>query len=120
MSVPSGSPGQNAQGLAKVREALKLLEAQLPSFPAGTDIWKALHDTIGKLAKVAPASAENQGVQQTALRDLQQGAQKDAQLDAVMRSLGGAGSGAGGGAGAPAGGPPAAAGGPPGAGGPAG
>jgi hypothetical protein len=114
MSVPTGSPGQNAQGLAKVREALKLLEAQLPSFPAGTDIWKALHDTIGKLAKVAPASAENQGVQQTALRELQQGAGKDAQLDAVMRSLGGAGSGAGGGAAAAP--PPAAAG--PGAAGP--
>jgi len=108
MSVPTGSPGQTAAGLAKVREAINLLEAELSKFQAGTDAWKAIHESLGKLARIAPAATQTPGVQQEALRGLQSDQAKNAQMDAVMRSLGGAGSGGGGGAGGTPGPSPAA------------
>ena len=100
VSVPSGSPGANAGGLAEVREAIKLLQVALPKLPVGSEPHKALLSSIQGLSKVVPPSAEVPGVQQTALRDLQQNAGKNAMLQQVMSSLGGANQGAGGGAGA--------------------
>lgn len=99
MSVPSGSPGANAQALATVRQALQLLQSAQVKFPIGSDPWSGLDRAIAALAKVAPESAENRGVEAQSLRNLQQSQSADAQMDAVMRSLGGAGAAAGGGAG---------------------
>lgn len=96
MSVPSGSPGANAGGLAEVREAIKLLQTALPKLPVGSEPHKSLLDSIKSLSKVVPPSAEVPGVQQTALRDLAQNAGKNQMLQQVMSSLGGANAGAGG------------------------
>lgn len=106
MSTPSASPGAAADAMAKVREAIKILEMALPQLPTGSDPYKSVLNAITSISKHVTPSAENPGVQQTALRGLQQGAEKDAGMQAVMRSLGGAGGGAAGPAGAGAGAPP--------------
>lgn len=109
ISVPSGSPGAQADAMAQVREAIKILEQALPKLQTGTDPYKSVLSAIQSISKHVSPSAEVPGVQQTALRDLQQSAGKNAALEQVMRSLGGAGAGAGAGGGqppmAPAGGP---------------
>jgi len=91
VGVPTGSPGQQADSLAKIREALKILTAELPKLEAGSEPYKAVYDSIGKLSKVAPPSAEVPGVQQSALRGLQQQAMQSSQMQALMRSMGGGG-----------------------------
>lgn len=95
MSVPSGSPGTNAGAMAKVREAINILQAALPEFPPGSDPHKAVLNAISSISKYVPPSSEVPGVQQTALRDLQQNAGKNQMLQQVMSSLGGANAGGG-------------------------
>jgi hypothetical protein len=93
--------------MAKVREAVKILIEALPEMPIGSEPFKSVQSAIQGLSKHVPASAEVPGMQQTALRDLQQGAGKNAALEAVMRSLGGAGQGGAPGSSPGAGAPPA-------------
>lgn len=102
VAVPSGNPGSNANALADIREALKILTNALPKLQAGSDPYKGVYDAIGKISKVVPPSDEVPGVQQTALRNLQQDAQKSSMMQSLMRSMGGGQGGAPGGAPSPA------------------
>jgi len=70
--------------LAKVREAVHLLELALPEIETGSDQHKAVVDAIQKLGKAVPASDEIPGVQQSALLGLQQRAQQTAALRQLM------------------------------------
>ncbi len=106
ISVPSGSPGSQAGAMSKVREAINILQAALPEFPAGSEPHHALLKSITSISKVIPPSSEVPGVQQSALRDLHGQAGKSAMLQQVMQSLGGAGAGQGGGAPPPGAAPP--------------
>ena len=108
ISVPSGSPGANADALGQVREAYKLLEAALPKLPTGSEPHTQLLRILPQLIKIAPPSAEVPGAQNTQLRGLMQNAGKNAMLQQVLSSLGGANAGAG----AAPGGPPPGAGAP--------
>ena len=100
ISVPSGSPGANAGAMAKVREAVKILQQALPELPPGSDPHKAVLNAISSISKYVGPTNEVPGIQQTALRDLQQNAGKNAMLQQVMSSLGGGQAGQGAGAGA--------------------
>jgi len=83
--------------MAKVREAINILQAALPEFPAGSEPHSKILASIQSISKVVPPSSEVPGVQQTALRDIAAQNQKNAMLQQVMSSLGGAGAGPGGG-----------------------
>lgn len=96
IAVPSGNPGQAAQALSQLREAVRLLETALPNLPTGSEPHKTALNAISSLAKHVPASSEVPGVQQTQLRNLQQSAGQNAMMTGLMRSLGGAGSAPGG------------------------
>ena len=87
--------------MAKVREAINILQAALPEFPAGSDPHKAVLNAISSISKYVAPSAEVPGVQQTALRDLSAQAGKSGMLQQVMQSLGGGNAGPGGGGGPP-------------------
>src|SRR5262245_5768196 len=101
LSPPSGNPGQQANALAQVREAVKILEKALPELATGSEPYKAVLNAISSVSKHVGPSGEVPGVQQTALRDLQQSAQSSGMMQSLMRSLGaGAGSPA-----SPSGGP---------------
>jgi hypothetical protein len=108
MGPPTGNPGQQANALAQVREAVKILEKALPELATGSEPYKAVLNAISSVSKHVSPSGEVPGVQQTALRDLQQGAQSSGMMQSLMRSLAGAGQGA------PGGPSPASSGGPPG------
>ena len=107
ISVPSGSPGANADGLAQVREAYKLLNDALPKLPIGSDPYNKVSAIIQQLVKLAPPGSEIPGVQQTQMRNVMQNAGKNAMLQHVLATLGG-GAGSSGGANAGAGMPGAA------------
>ena len=88
--------------MSKVGEAIKLLNGAIGELPIGSDIHTKVLSTISTLAKLVPPGSTPPGVQQTALRDLQQNAGKNAMLQQVMSSLGAGGAQqAGGGAAAP-------------------
>jgi len=91
--------------MAQLREAINILNNTISSLPVGSELHSAVMAAITQLNKKIPPTAEVPGVQQTALRDLQQNAQKNAMLQQVMSSLG-AGGAQPGGAG-PVAGPPA-------------
>lgn len=91
--------GSEADGDSKVREAVHLLEMALPRFHPGNDKYKACIESLQRLSKQFPASAEVPGVQDTQLLQLQQRAKQQAMMQAAMR---------GGGGGPPGGAPPGA------------
>lgn len=93
ISVPSGSPGSNAGAMAKVREAINILQSALPELGAGTEPYKAVLSTLQSLNKFIPPSAEVPGIQKTAVNDLARQAQQSAMMRQVMASLGGQGGG---------------------------
>lgn len=97
----SPNPGLAADAMSKVREAVNLLQMALPGFPQGSDEHSAVLGAVSKLAKMAPAHQENQGVQQQTLLGLLQ----QAKQSAMLRGLAG-GAGAGGGGDMGGGGPP--------------
>ena len=107
ISVPSGSPGANADGLAQVREAYKLLNDALVKLPIGSEPYNQVSTIIRQLTKLAPPGSEVPGVQQTQMRNVMQNAGKNAMLQHVLASLGG-GAASSGGANAGAGMPGAA------------
>lgn len=109
VSAPTGNPGKSAAALAKAREAVKLLEAALPDLPTGSDPYKAVLSSIQGISKHISPADEVPGVQQTALRDLQQSAGKGAMMQQLMRSMGGGEGAPGAGGGAAPGGMPQAA-----------
>lgn len=86
-SPPSGNPGMAVAALAKVREAVHLLELALPDLETGSDQHKAVVDAVQKLAKAVPASQEVPGIQKTALMGLQQKAQQNAMLQQLQQKM---------------------------------
>ncbi len=107
LSPPTGNPGQQANALAQVREAVKILEKALPELATGSEPYKAVLNAISSVSKHVSPSNEVPGVQQTALRDLGQQAQSSGMMQSLMRSLAGAGQPSGGPQPASSGGPPA-------------
>lgn len=109
MQPPTGNPGEAANAMSVVREALNLLNQSLSKIPVGSEVYRAISGAIDKLGKHLSPSDEVPGVQKNTISNLSRDAQQSASMQALMRSLGSAGgSGVGsGGAGPP--GPPAAA-----------
>jgi len=90
--------------MAKIASAIKILQEQLSTLPTGSDPHKSVLSAIQALSKhVNPADA-TPGIEQTALRGLQQDAARSAPLQSLMRSLGGPSAGAAGGGAMPMGG----------------
>ncbi len=83
--------GAAAAAAAQVREAISLLEKNLPNLQTGGNQHKAVLDALTKLTKEFPASAAVQGVQQTALLGLAEQAKKDAMLRQVTSQMPGHG-----------------------------
>jgi hypothetical protein len=105
VGVPSGNPGAQAAAMAKIASAIKILEQALPTLPTGSDPYKSVLSAIQSISKHVNPSDATPGVDQTALRGLQQDAARSGPLQSLMRSLGGGQSaGAAGGGAMPMGG----------------
>lgn len=79
----TGNPGLEAQAIAQVREAIKLLSLALPHVPMEekADLAKC----VSTLSKKFTQSEAAPGIQQTQLRDLAQQAQQQQMMQALMR-----------------------------------
>lgn len=86
-SLATGNPGANAAALAKVREAVRILEIALPDLPHGSPEHKAVLNAISGMSKHAPAAEAQPGIQISAMRELQQQASQQAPLMALMRQF---------------------------------
>lgn len=89
MGQKLAQPGNAAAAVAGVRQAVELLQANLPNIPVGSELHKAVLDSITKLAKHASAGDAAPGVQQTAGKQLMQQQQQEAPYAALMAALGG-------------------------------
>ena len=99
MSGPSPNPGMEAASIAKVRQAIDLLQQAFGGADPTGELGKAILDSIKKLGAAAPAMQGAPGVGQEALRNALMQARQAAPMQALMRSMasGGAGGAAGGG-----------------------
>lgn len=88
---PSGNPGDVAQALGLVREAVHLCQQALTKLPVGSEPHKQVMDMITKGSKAAPASEAAPGVQKTVQRNLANEASGQASYVDVLRSMGGQG-----------------------------
>jgi hypothetical protein len=105
MSGPSPNPGQEAAAIAKVRQAIAMLQDAFGGSDPTGELGKAILDSIKKLGGAAPAMQGAPGVGQEALRNALMQARQTAPMQALMRSMA-AGGGAGGPAAAMGGGTP--------------
>lgn len=89
---PAGSPSDNlgaqADAVSKIRESINMLELALPGLDTGSEIHKAVLDTIKKLSTYAPSSAAVPGVQSTQLLGLQKAAKDNGMLRMLASAMG--------------------------------
>lgn len=104
-SPPTGNPGEMAQAVAQLREAVRIIEKALPRLQVGSEPHKEAVKAISGLSKAVPATEEMPGIQNSTLMGMQRSAKEGAQMQALMRMMGAQGGGGGGGA-PGAGGPP--------------
>ena len=97
MSQPSPNPGQEAASIAKVRQAIAILQDAFGGMDPSGELGQATLDAIKKLGTKAPPMQGAPGVGQEALRNLMMQARQSAPLQSLMRSQAGAPSGAPGG-----------------------
>src|SRR5260370_11728021 len=104
MAVPTGNAGSMAHAKSQLRAAYEIFIKALPAFTVGCDDHKQLLSVMTTLNKLAPASAEVPGVQQTTAAGLNADAQKSAAMAMLKPPVAPAGASAGGGGAPP--GPP--------------
>ena len=88
MGMKLAQPGNAAGAVAKIRQAIELMQDALPSVPLGSDLHKEVLGAITKLAKHASAGDASPGIQQTAGKTLMQTQQHEAHFQALMHALG--------------------------------
>lgn len=101
-ATPSANLGAQAAAAAKIKQALLVLEAELPHLDLGSPLHAAVRTSINALAKHLPATGgEDQAQQAAVLRDLALKRQQQSPLLAAMLARQGPGAGTSPGAGAP-------------------
>lgn len=87
-SAPSGNAGTAAEGMLKVRSAVKLLESSLPMIPMGSPLHdKILSATKGLLDAMPDEDPSMAGPQQTNLLELLRGASSAAPMGMLQKLM---------------------------------
>jgi hypothetical protein len=97
-AVATPNPGAEADAAQKIKSALMVLQEQLPKLQIGSPLHKACRNAIDTLSKHLPQGAQDQGLQNSALRDL---ALRQKQQAPMLAALMAKGQQQGGGAAAP-------------------
>jgi hypothetical protein len=79
--------------MAKVREAVRIMEQTLPDLEIGSDQHDAVITALKALTKAYPATEEMPGIQNSALMGLQRDAREGAAMQQLMRVMQGGGGG---------------------------
>lgn len=90
VSMPSQSQGSQVNGIAKVRQAIKLLESAVSEVGAEGDLGQEILKSLKGLSAKAPQSETTAGAEGTALQALAAKAKQSAPLLALARAQGGA------------------------------
>ena len=96
VSAAQASPNHGAMANAAqaVKQAVLMLEQVLPQIEIGSELHQAVRSAINGLSKHVPKMAEQQGLQQSTIRDLALRARQMAPMIASMQQRGGAPGGA--------------------------
>lgn len=94
--VSAPGPGNVASGLMMLKNAVDMLQAALPSLPAGSQQHKDVLKALQSLSKHLPQGAPVAGVQQTQIGDMLRNTVKNALLQRIMANRGGGGGAPGG------------------------
>ncbi len=92
-SPPTGNPGEMVAAMAKVREAVRIMEKALPGLQVGSKPYEAVVESIRKISKEIPATEAMPGITNATLMGLQRDAREGAQQQALMRAMGQGGGG---------------------------
>lgn len=93
--MASQSPGNQVAGIAKVRQALKLLEQAIPDLGSNGEIGSKVLKCIRDLAAIAPANKTTAGAESSQLAMLAARAKQMAPMLALSRAQGQGGMGGG-------------------------
>ena|ERR1700730_7613858 len=87
--------GYEAAGLQKLGVVVKQLESLLPEVGAGSDVGKAVLESLNKLVKFVPAGSVTPAAQKNSIEAMQRNAtQNNAQMQALQKMrMGGQGGG---------------------------
>ena len=88
-AAPSANLGAQALAAGKVKQALIMLEMALPQLQLESPLHSAVRTSINALAKHLPAGGQDQGIQQSMLRDLALRQQQQSPMLAAMQQRGG-------------------------------
>ena len=111
-AVSNPGPGQMAQGLMMLKNAVDMMNAALPMLEPGSPPHKDALRALQTMSRHLPQGAGTAGVQQTQLGDMLRNTIRNSLLQRIMAQRGGGGGAqqpgapGGGGGGAAAGGPP--------------
>lgn len=93
-ATPSANLGAQAAAAAKIKQALLMLETELPHLDLGSPLHAAVRTSINSLSKhLGPTGGEDQAQQASVLRDLALKRQQQSPLLAAMLARQGAGAG---------------------------
>lgn len=95
--VSAPGPGNAADSLMMLKQAVDLLNAALPGLGSGSKPYQAVLGALKGLTRFLPQGAPTAGVQQTQLMDLLRGTVRNALMQKLMQQGQGPGGGAGGG-----------------------
>jgi len=88
LAGPSASPGTQVNGIAKVRQSIKLLESALSDLGSESDIGGAILSAIKGLSSKAPENKTTAGAESSALQGLAAKAKQAAPMLALARAQG--------------------------------
>jgi hypothetical protein len=76
-----------AAAMAKVREAVRIMEKALPGLQVGSKPYEAVVEALRKISKEIPATEEMPGITNATLMGLQRDAREGSQMQALMRAM---------------------------------
>jgi hypothetical protein len=96
--VTTPGPGNMAQGLMMLKQAVDIIHQALPNLEAGSKPHNDATKALGFISRHLPQGAPTAGLQQTQLQDMLRNTQRNPLVQKIMQQQG-AGGGPGGGAG---------------------
>lgn len=90
-AMPVANRGNQAAGMPRIGNLVKLTEIARLAFPAGSDQWRDLGKALELMAKHVGPGDVSQGLMKTDLERLQMQQRQSAANTAMMRGMGGGG-----------------------------
>jgi hypothetical protein len=94
--VSAPGPGNTAQGLMMLKQAVEIIQSALQNLQPGSQPWKDANGALGRLGRHLPEGAPTAGVQQTQIGDMLRNTVRNSLLQRIMQQKPNQGGGPGG------------------------